>query len=138
MNQYNTFLGEANLFEQDFARYRNASVQTVRDAVAHGLNTSNRLLVRFRPEKSGREARIALDRSKMPALGGDKPFNAPAVKTAKLENGMEVYVVERSDLPKVAVTLATRAGGVQDPAGKEGLADLTSRQSSVELKRAGA
>ena len=125
LNQYNTFLGEPNRFEEDFARYRNASVESVRDVVAQRLNTRNRLLVRFRPEKSGREAQIAVDRSKMPALGGDKPFNAPEVKNAKLENGMEVYVVERTDLPKVAVTLATKAGGVQDPAGKEGLADLT-------------
>ncbi|HZI87044.1 MAG TPA: insulinase family protein, partial [Pyrinomonadaceae bacterium] len=125
LNQYSTFLGEPNRFEEDFARYRNATVESVRNAVAQQLNTRNRVLVRFRPEKSGREAQIALDRSKMPALGGDKPFNAPEVKNAKLENGMEVFVVERNDLPKVAVTLATKAGGVRDPAGKEGLADLT-------------
>lgn len=125
LNQYNTFLGHPNRFEQDFARYRNAGVESVRNAVAAWLNTPNRLLARFRPEKSGREAQIAVDRSKMPPLGGDKPFNAPEVKTAKLENGMEIYVVERTDLPKVAVALATRAGGVQDPDGKEGLADLT-------------
>ena len=125
LNQYSTFLGEPNRFEEDFARYRNATVESVRNAVAQQLNTRNRVLVRFRPEKSGREAQIALDRSKMPALGGDKPFNAPEVKNGKLENGMEVFVVERNDLPKVAVTLATKAGGVRDPAGKEGLADLT-------------
>lgn len=125
LNQYSTFLGEPNRFEQDFARYRNATVESVRNVVAQQLNTRNRVLVRFRPEKSGREAQIALDRSKMPALGGDKPFNAPEVKNGKLENGMEVFVVERNDLPKVAVTLATKAGGVRDPAGKEGLADLT-------------
>ena len=40
---------------------------------------------------------------------------------------MEVYVVERTELPKVAVTLATRAGGVRDPAGKGGLGTLTAR-----------
>lgn len=125
LNQYSTFLGEPNRFEQDFARYRNATVESIRNVVAQQLNTRNRVLVRFRPEKSGREAQIALDRSKMPALGGDKPFNAPEVKNGKLENGMEVFVVERNDLPKVAVTLATKAGGVRDPAGKEGLADLT-------------
>ncbi|MCM3872641.1 MAG: insulinase family protein, partial [Pyrinomonadaceae bacterium] len=125
LNQYSTFLGEPNRFEQDFARYRNSTVESVRDVVAKWLANRNRVLVRFRPEKSGREAQIALDRAKMPPLGGDKPFTAPEVKTVKLENGMDVFVVERRDLPKVAVTLATRAGGVRDPAGKEGLADLT-------------
>ncbi|MBA3514596.1 MAG: insulinase family protein [Pyrinomonadaceae bacterium] len=125
LNQYNTFLGEPNRFEQDFARYRNASVESVRDVVARRLNTRNRLLVRFRPERSGREAQIAVDRSKMPTLGGDKPFTAPEVKTAKLESGMDLFVVERPELPKVAVRLATKAGSVHDPAGKEGLANLT-------------
>jgi zinc protease len=47
------------------------------------------------------------------------------VGAAKLENGLQVFVVERSDLPKVAVALATRAGSVADPAGKDGLAQLT-------------
>jgi zinc protease len=125
LNQYNTFLGEPGKFEEDFLRYRNATVESVRGTVARWLNTRDRLLVRFRPEKSGRESQVAVDRSKEPPLGGDKTFNAPGVKAAKLENGMEVLVVERPDLPKVAVTLATRAGGVQDPVGKEGLADLT-------------
>jgi zinc protease len=125
LNQYNTFLGEPDKFEEDVARYRNATTASVRDTVARWLNTRNRLLVRFRPEKAGRESQVAMDRSKMPPLGGDKPFNAPEVKTAKLENGLEVFVVERAELPKVAVTLATKAGGVHDPAGKEGLSDLT-------------
>jgi hypothetical protein len=68
------------------------------------LNTRNRLLVRFRPEKSGKPSQVAVERTKEPPLGGDKPFNAPDVKSAKLENGMEVFVVERAELPKVAVS----------------------------------
>ena len=50
---------------------------------------------------------------------------APAVKTTKLENGLEVLVLERTDLPKLNVTLVTRAGAVGDPAGKAGVAQLT-------------
>ncbi len=38
---------------------------------------------------------------------------------------MEIFVVERPDLPKVAVGVATRAGAVADPAGKPGVAHLT-------------
>ena len=36
-------------------------------------------------------------------------------------------MVERPELPKVSVALATRAGGVTDPAGKGGLGSLTAR-----------
>ncbi|HKQ51444.1 MAG TPA: pitrilysin family protein, partial [Pyrinomonadaceae bacterium] len=124
LNQYNTFLGDPNKFEADFARYRNATPESVRDTVARWLNTRNRLVIRFHPETSGRESQIALDRAQVPPLGGDRPFMVPPVKTARLENGMDVFVVERPDLPKVAVRFETRAGGVQNPAGKDGLADL--------------
>ncbi|MEO7674897.1 MAG: pitrilysin family protein, partial [Pyrinomonadaceae bacterium] len=42
-------------------------------------------------------------------------------------NGMDIYVVEKPELPKVAVSLATRAGSVADAPGKAGLASMTSR-----------
>ncbi len=132
LNQYNTFLGDPNKFEADFARYRNATPESVRDVVARWLNTRNRLLVRFHPEPSGRESQIALDRSKQPPLGGDRPFMVPPVKTAKLENGMDIFVMERADLPKVAVRFVTKAGSIHNPTGKDGLADLV-----VETMRRG-
>jgi len=124
LNQYNTFLGDPNKFEADMARHSNATIETVRDAVAKWLDTKNRLLVRFRPEVSGRESQVAIDRSKKPSLGVDRPFQVPEVKSAKLENGMEIFVVERRELPKVAVSLVTRAGGIYDPPTKDGLANL--------------
>jgi zinc protease len=129
LNSYNTFLGDPGKIEEDVARYRNATADGVRQAVDKYLNTRNRVLIRFRPEKSGppAPAQTALDRSKEPPLGGDRPFKAPDVKSAKLENGMEVFVVERPDLPKVAVQFVTRAGSVADPGAKAGLANLTTR-----------
>ncbi|MBA3572499.1 MAG: insulinase family protein, partial [Pyrinomonadaceae bacterium] len=125
LNQYNTYFGDPGKFEEDLARYRKATGEALRDTVAKWLNNRNRLIVRFHPETSSRESQVALDRSKQPAIGADKPFRAPEVKTAKLENGLEIYVVERPELPKVAVALATQAGSVADPAGKEGTAHLT-------------
>ena len=127
LNQYNTFLGDPGRFEADLARHRNATANDVRAAVDKYLNTKNRVLVRFRPEKSSKASDVAVDRTKEPALGGDKPFSAPAVKSAKLENGMEVFVVEKPELPKVSVSLVTRAGSVSDPAAKVGLANMAAR-----------
>ena len=125
LGQYNTFLGNPGLFEEDVKRYRSATVESVRKAVDTWLNTRNRVLVRFHPEASVRAASDTIDRTKPPALGSDRHFTTPQVQTAKLENGMDVFVVERRELPKVAVQFATRAGSVADPAGKEGLANLT-------------
>lgn len=125
LNMYNTFLGDPGKFEADLARYRSPTAAGVRDAVTRWLNTPNRLLVRFLPERSGRPAQVALDRSTEPSLGGDRRFRAPDVKVGRLDNGLEVLVLQRRDLPKLAVTLVTKAGSADDPAGKAGLADLT-------------
>ncbi|CAN5873575.1 pitrilysin family protein [soil metagenome] len=127
LNQYNTFLGDPGKFDEDLARHRNVTAEGIKSAVDKYLNTKNRVLARFRPEKSGQPSQVAVDRTKEPALGGDKPFNAPDVKTAKLENGMEIFVVEKPEIPKVAVSMVTRAGSVADPNAKAGLAAMTNR-----------
>jgi zinc protease len=134
LNSYNTFLGDPGKFEFDQGRYKNATAEDVRKAVARWLDTNNRLILRFHPEKSGRASEAALDRSKEPPLGADRPFTAPEVKSARLENGLEVFVVERRELPKVAVTLVTQAGAVADPHGKEGTASLTAETMRLGTK----
>jgi zinc protease len=126
LNQYNTFTGDPGRLEADLARTRAVTPAAVRRAVADWLHTRNRAVIRFHPEKSARPANaLTLDRSKQPPLGEDRPFVAPAVKTTKLENGLEVLVLERTDLPKLNLTLVTRAGAAGDPAGKAGVAQLT-------------
>ncbi len=125
LNQYNVFLGDPNKFEADVARHRRPTAADVRDATAKWLADANRLTVRFRPEVSGKPAEVALDRASMPPLAADRPFQAPKIESARLENGIEVYAVERRDLPKVAVTLYTRAGSIDDGPERAGLASLT-------------
>jgi zinc protease len=134
LNQYNTFLGDPGKFDEDVARYQKVTAADLQHTVDRWLNTRNRLLVRFHPEKSGRAAEAALDRAKEPAMGADRAFRTPEVKTAKLENGIDLYVVERPELPKVAVTLATRAGAVADPDGKAGTAHLTATTIDLGTK----
>jgi zinc protease len=125
LNQYNVFLGDPDRFEADLARYRSATVESVRLVVDKWLNTRNRLLVRFHPETSGRESTAEVDRSVQPSLGVDRPFQVPQVQTARLNNGLEVLAVEKPELPKVAVALVSRTGAIHDPQGKSGVAGLT-------------
>src|SRR5262249_38861990 len=134
LNSYNTFLGDPGKFEFDQNRYKNATAQDVRKAVARWLDTGNRLLVRFHPEKSARASEAGPARPKRPALGADPPFRAPEVKSAKLSNGLEIFAVERRELPKVAVGLVTRAGSVGDSPGKEGTAFLTAATMHLGTK----
>jgi zinc protease len=124
LNTYNTFLGDPDKFAADVQRHRAATAENVRLAAAKWLDTRNRVVIRFHPENSKPDREATVDRTKQPELGADRPFQAPSVKSAKLDNGMDIFVVERKDLPKVSVTLATRAGSIADPQGKEGLASL--------------
>ncbi|HET7841225.1 MAG TPA: pitrilysin family protein, partial [Terriglobia bacterium] len=66
----------------------------------------------------------SVDRTQQPPLATDKRFQAPEVELAKLDNGLQVLVVERRDLPKISFSLVTRAGSMDDPKGQEGLASL--------------
>jgi zinc protease len=125
LNQYNVFLGDPDKFESDVARHRKPVPEDIREVVATWLAIPSKVTVRFRPETSGKPMDVVLDRSKEPPLAPDRPFQAPRVQTARLGNGMELYVVERRDLPKVAVRLCTRAGSADDGAGQAGLASLT-------------
>lgn len=123
--QYNTFLGDPSKFDDDVARYRAVSRESLRKAVSQWIDSDNRLISRFRPEQSSRPAEAKIDRAQVPALGQDRRFETPQVATAKLSNGMDIYVVSRPELPKVAVSFATRAGVAADPNEKAGLANMT-------------
>src|SRR5262249_55231288 len=53
------------------------------------------------------------------------PVQLPPVTRAKLKNGLTVLVLPTRRLPLVDLRLVSRAGAVNDPAGKEGVASLT-------------
>jgi zinc protease len=53
------------------------------------------------------------------------PLRFPPFKEATLPDGLQLVVVERHEQPVISVSLAFRAGEIYDPAGKEGLAELT-------------
>ncbi|MBF0406964.1 MAG: insulinase family protein [Candidatus Riflebacteria bacterium] len=126
LNRYNVYFGNPDKFKEDFLRYQNMTPEDVKKATEKHLNTNRRLVIRFLPESSGRPAKEEFDRAKAPELGNDKDFEAPVPKRAILANGLEVVVIERNELPKVAVVLSSRAGSVMESIEKSGLANLVS------------
>jgi zinc protease len=56
-------------------------------------------------------------RKKAPAAGPEAPYVAPNVQEAKLGNGVRVLVVERRELPIVAVQFVVDRGAAQDKPG---------------------
>src|SRR5439155_16137603 len=79
LNQYNTFFGDPDKFAADVERHRRVTADEVRKAVSRWIETPNRVAVRFHPERSQTPTAAAIDRSRPPALGIDRPFTAPEV-----------------------------------------------------------
>ncbi|HET7841329.1 MAG TPA: pitrilysin family protein, partial [Terriglobia bacterium] len=56
LNMYNTFLGDPDKFAADVQRHRDVTPESLRAAVAKWLDTPDRVVVRFHPEASKRDA----------------------------------------------------------------------------------
>jgi zinc protease len=85
----------------------------------------------------------------LPPYGPQPALQVPQVKTAKLENGLAVWLVSMEGVPKVAMVAAVRGGLAADPKDRPGLSELladtldqgttsrTARQIAEELQGAG-
>ncbi|KAA3620363.1 MAG: insulinase family protein [Calditrichaeota bacterium] len=65
------------------------------------------------------------DRSAPPELGPVASLNLPPLQQFVLKNGIQVYLMEKHNVPLVQVNLHIGCGSVNDPADKLGLASLT-------------
>lgn len=68
---------------------------------------------------------MAVDRSRLPAVGPDPPFRFPAIVQHRLANGLDVRTVEHRNVPVVTLVLQVIDGSGADPAGRHGLAAIT-------------
>ena len=63
--------------------------------------------------------------AQIPTPGAAKSVNVPAVKEAKLKNGLTVAVVEKRSVPIITTQLLVRSGAAGESMSKAGLADMT-------------
>ncbi len=63
--------------------------------------------------------------SVLPAQAQSGGLKLPPFKKNKLKNGLTILLLEQHDLPLVSFSFIVKAGSTADPAGKEGVADLT-------------
>ena len=52
-------------------------------------------------------------------------FEPPRTQRLRLENGLVLYILPDKELPLVKIKVVVRTGSMYDPAGREGLAELT-------------
>jgi predicted Zn-dependent peptidase len=65
------------------------------------------------------------DRSKPPELGPPPALKLPPIQHFKLSNGLPVVFMEKHEVPLAQINLLVKAGAAMDPAGKNGLANMT-------------
>jgi zinc protease len=80
----------------------------------------------------------AADRSQVPVPGPAPALRLPRQEHFQLANGLKVRLVERHELPIVALHLVVDAGAVHDPANRPGLASFTAAMMTEGTKRRSA
>ena len=58
---------------------------------------------------------MAVDRSRLPALGPDPGFAFPKIRRGALANGMAVWTIEHRAVPLVSFLVLLPAGSAADP-----------------------
>ena len=68
---------------------------------------------------------MAVDRTRLPALGPDPIFSFPEARKRALPTDLGVWTVEHHDVPVVTALLLMSVGSASDPMSRSGLAALT-------------
>jgi zinc protease len=145
LNEYNHYLGTPDYLQQDLARYRNATVASIRAFAREQLKPSARVVVYGIPGKpdlgpdvptpktlakgnnKGGEAVNAEApwRANPPQAAAAAQLNLPVPEIFKLDNGLTVVYNYRPGLPVVSVDLVFNTGSGANPIDKPGLASFT-------------
>jgi zinc protease len=122
---YNTYLGAPDFIREDYERYQNLGCEDIRSAAERYLLTKHHLAMSFVPESANVPSVSEPDRTQQPGVQPSSHFAPPVVVSDKLDNGLVIRVVERQEIPKLAVGLMVKVGAASDAKGKAGLASMT-------------
>ncbi len=125
LNRYNVYTGNPGYLKQDLERYRVANEKSIDDYAQRYLDLERRAVLHIVPQGSLKAAEVAVDRGELPGSTGEMSFTPPVIQSATLDNGLQIYLVEKHELPLVEVRLNVMRGWASDPADKPGTAALT-------------
>ncbi len=125
LNEFNLFNGNPGYLPQQIERYRLVTTDDVRRCASQYLDLERRVILRILPTEEFQAEAVDFDRSVCPPAGPTPGFLPPAIQWAHLENGLDLYLVEKHDLPLVQLTLLVRSGWAADPANRPGVSNLT-------------
>ncbi|MBK9097762.1 MAG: insulinase family protein [bacterium] len=67
---------------------------------------------------------MQIDRTKRPISSGNIDFKLPKIHTQRLDNGLDIYSVEKNELPIIRLNLIVNSGSRYDPLHLQGLNNL--------------
>ena len=67
---------------------------------------------------------MQIDRTKRPISSGNIDFKLPKIHTQRLDNGLDIYSVEKNELPIIRLNLIVNSGSRYDPLHLKGLNNL--------------
>lgn len=143
LSTYAGYIGKPDYFQADLDRYRKVTSADIQ-RVANTYLTSNRLIMTYLPRKSDGpkmnseankptstksdkkdDAKIAAQTANLPKAGPIPKLSLPPIEKAKLSNGLDVWMVQQTELPIVSMNLVLKSGGTNEPEDKTGLANMT-------------
>lgn len=119
-----TFRGSPEFFKVPLKYIREATAQDLLRAAKQWL-TDEVYILEVHPFPDYETATSTVDRSKLPTPGPDPEVKFPAIRRAKLSNGLKVVLAERHSLPLVNFSLQVDAGYAADQFAIPGTAKLT-------------
>ncbi len=124
LNDYQIFLGNPGKMQWDLDRYNKVTSADVQKYCKQYLDLNRRAILHIVPQPEFSASEKEFDRSPMPEPTPEPVFNAPIIQRATLSNGLELFLVEKHELPLVQVSLFFKSGWATDPAGRPGIASL--------------
>jgi zinc protease len=142
LNRYNHYLGTPDYLDKDLARYRTASIESVKEFAATQLAQNARVVVHGVPgtPELGPDVPVPPPpanpappepvnadepwRARQPESGPVRPLQVAAPVSFTLDNGLSVILNERENLPIVSAALVVRTGSDANPAEQPGLANF--------------
>jgi zinc protease len=122
---YNTYLGSPDFIRQDYERYQKLTCEDLRSAAERHLLDRPHLALFFVPDSASVPSISEPDRTQQPVIRSSSKFPPPKVSSVSLSNGLVLRVVERREIPKLAVGLMVKVGATADSPAKAGLASMT-------------
>lgn len=148
LNEYNQYTGDPGFLSKDIAMIEATTVASTKSAASNYLSKDSAVVVYCVPGKKVLDdvPRSPADtdagvkfvnpyspefeasqqwRNTKPEPGPAPVLHLPAPVEFKLENGLDVFVIEDHALPMLTAEVVSRAGSENDEPGKSGLASLT-------------